>query len=379
MHHQCYQNIISLFLCQNDILRKLINERLSLLLSDAFICDLLKYKGELMYIAKQSFMGNTTFSIRESYLDKGLYRYRNLMTLGADPGIYIHYPMGRSFYIDESVEEKLSQMIASIDYEELETIFWPYIKADVRRRYEFVRSRDIKAAPDFLDDTEHHIFDKRRFLYLKAGNVNQKKIQSVPARHFRALNKKSRDEIEQDFILMESQLDPNELKTYIYVIFDLQRHFNAIFALEMPQALNQEEVARYFTEDICTLNRDRRLWQGIEMDFFLNDYLERYIIMFFDSEFEKSSFIEDMAFAAFNKKRYYRQHTRPVDELYSEASSIFDVPENQLKKMTKRQLKKLFREKARQYHPDKGGDHDEFVDLSRVYDELMSRMPKTAR
>lgn len=326
-----------------------------------------------MYIAKQTLRGVTEFTIRESYLDRGIYRHRDLMALGPDPSIYVHYPMGRSYYIDDAVTEKLCEALKSFDYDELESIFWPYINPAVKRRYEFARSKSQRVDSKTASPIVHPEFDKRRFIYLKAGNMNQKKIHAVQDKYFLALGGKSRDEIEQHFILMESELTASELKNYIYVIFDLQRHFSAMFAREMPEAMDQEKIAHYFIDDLCRINRDRSLWLGMETGSFLNDYLKRYVIMFFDYDFEKSSFWEDREFEKFNRRRYHRQHTRPVEEVYSEAGTIFDIPERELKKMTKRQLKKLFRKKAQELHPDKGGEQDDFVNLSRVYDELILR------
>lgn len=326
-----------------------------------------------MYIAKNTVRGITEFTIRESFLEKGIYRHRDLMALGPDPSVYIHYPMGRSFYFDDAVTDQLGDILKTVDYDKLETLFWPFIRPDIRRRYEFARSKSQKAEQKTTPPVKHHLFDKRRFIFLKAGGMNQKHIDALNEKYFMPLNGKSRDEIEQQFMLMEGELTPRELKNYIYVAFDLQRHFSALFAREMPEAIDPEKITGHFIDDICRINTDKKLWQGMVTGTFLNHYLTRYIIMFFDNEFEQSSFLNDRAFEQFNRRRYHRQHTRPVDEVYSEASTLFDIPDNELKKMTKRQLKKLFRQKAQELHPDKGGKQDDFVNLSRVYDELILR------
>ena len=39
--------------------------------------------------------------------------------------------------------------------------------------------------------------------------------------------------------------------------------------------------------------------------------------------------------------------------------------------MSRRNLARLYRRKAQELHPDKGGDHDQFVRLTRAYNELM--------
>lgn len=326
-----------------------------------------------MYIAEKQFMGTTRFYIRESYLEKGVYRHRDLMELGPDPRRLIIYLYGRSFMIDPVVEERLTEKVDSIDYDELESIFWPYIRPDIKRRYEGARSREkeAKTPEPYLEN--HHEFDKRRLIFLKAGGMNQGKIETISEHYFRILDGKSRDEIEHRFMRMEQGLKPKEIKSYVYVSFDLQKHFKAFFAREMPQALDQEKIADSFIEEICRINRDKTLWPETGNDPFLNDYLKRYVIMFFDSPFDKSTFLEDREFAEFNRRRFRWMRQRPVEDVYSDASELFGVPADELKKMTKRKLKKLFRQKAQELHPDKGGDHDTFVNFSNIYDELMNR------
>jgi hypothetical protein len=55
----------------------------------------------------------------------------------------------------------------------------------------------------------------------------------------------------------------------------------------------------------------------------------------------------------------------------SEIVEIFGVEEKELHAMNKSDLTKLYRQKAHELHPDKGGEHDEFVRLSEVYDQLL--------
>jgi curved DNA-binding protein CbpA len=38
--------------------------------------------------------------------------------------------------------------------------------------------------------------------------------------------------------------------------------------------------------------------------------------------------------------------------------------------MTGAQLNRLYRKKAMQLHPDRGGDHDLFIELTAVYESL---------
>ncbi len=42
--------------------------------------------------------------------------------------------------------------------------------------------------------------------------------------------------------------------------------------------------------------------------------------------------------------------------------------------MNKRALTRRFRKLARKHHPDKGGNHDKFVELSNAYQALLSKI-----
>jgi hypothetical protein len=57
-----------------------------------------------------------------------------------------------------------------------------------------------------------------------------------------------------------------------------------------------------------------------------------------------------------------------------EIVEIFGEPLEELQKMNRRALTKLFRERAHDLHPDKGGEHDEFVRLTEAYNELLKGM-----
>ena len=72
-----------------------------------------------------------------------------------------------------------------------------------------------------------HIFDKRRLHYLKFGRMEQGYLWLIPQKLFDILHHRSRDEIEQQFLDMEQQLNPQEYKAYVYVIFNLNQFFKA--------------------------------------------------------------------------------------------------------------------------------------------------------
>ncbi len=329
-----------------------------------------------MYIARTSIKGKPFYSIRTSFPEKGLYMSRQLMDLGPDPRVFIRYPQGRSFYVDSVVEDTLRAMGEPVDYDDLERMFWPFVNEEVRRRYEGSCSRTGQER-ESVDTSTLHAFDKRRLSFLRTGSMNQRHLAKVPDKLFRGLAGKSRDELEQRFMVDENRLPSREIKAYVFVIFDLQRHFNTMFAREMPQALDQDKVADYLVDELCTLNRDRRFWAGMDMEKDLHAYLVRYLILFFDTEYKKPRFLEDMEFARMNSRRYHRQTARPggasAEGFYAEAEALFGVSSRELKGMDKREIRRLYRKKARELHPDQGGSHERFIDLARLYEELLKR------
>ena len=58
----------------------------------------------------------------------------------------------------------------------------------------------------------------------------------------------------------------------------------------------------------------------------------------------------------------------------TEVVEIFGVTVEDLKTMNKNDLTKLFRQKAHELHPDKGGEHDDFVRLTEAYEQLVRMM-----
>jgi len=63
-----------------------------------------------LYLAFEKINGKTRYFIRESYRQADHFLSRDLLDLGADPASYIVYPGGNSFYIDQDVEDRLTEM-----------------------------------------------------------------------------------------------------------------------------------------------------------------------------------------------------------------------------------------------------------------------------
>jgi hypothetical protein len=193
----------------------------------------------------------------------------------------------------------------------------------------------------------------------------------VPEKLFNVLRNKSRDEIEQLFLEMESQLNPREYKAYAYVIFDIHRFFSESFAKKRPQYLKQSDVDDHFVAEICRLNQDPDFWEGMQTASRLHEYLIRYILMYFDYDFVARSWVEDYINNFINSRRDYQPPFETGSVTLDEASSIFGETKDALNTMGRQELIRIFRRKALELHPDQGGDPQKFVELNHAYHMLL--------
>ena len=330
-----------------------------------------------MYLAIKQINGQPHYFIRETYLHQNRFLSRNLFDLGTDPGRYIVYPGGNSFYIHESVEKQLSALNVYPKSDELEDVFWRFLDPGIRRALEPFRNRqqNLKhGKPQKTINTvpiRYHIFDRRRILYLRCGRADQRNIACVPQKMFRILADKSRDEIEQKFIEMEKILNVREYKTYTYVIFNLQNFFTQWFAQTAPKMLDERAVDEHFLEEICRLNIDHLYWNGMETGGVLHEYLVRYVIMYFDYDYAPKSFVEEYIRTFINRHREYRPVFKSRNIDLHKACALFKTTPETLTQMSRRDLIRLYRKRIQKLHPDKGGDHDAFIHLTRVYHDLL--------
>ncbi|MCP4630635.1 MAG: J domain-containing protein, partial [bacterium] len=205
-----------------------------------------------MYLASKRINGELHYLIRESYQKEDVLRSRDLMELGTDPTQFIIYPGGNAFYIAEVIEDRLLELGAGENLDQLEDIFWQFVQPEIRRVLEPFRSREErhrasrkKKAPAVEYTVPLHMFDKRRVHFLKFGQADQRNIGRMPPKLFRGLLNKSRDEIEHWFMDMEGGLNPREYKIYTYTIFDLQKFFYESFAAGNPEMLSQDKVDKH--------------------------------------------------------------------------------------------------------------------------------------
>jgi hypothetical protein len=331
-----------------------------------------------LYLAQTTVNGQTRYSIRESYLHENRFLSRNLFDLGNEPDQYIVYPGGNSFYIHESIEEQLNDLDVYPKDDELEDIFWHFLDPAIRRALETFRNRQnnlkrrkVHKAIDTQAASKFHIFDQRRILYLRCGRTNRQNMACVPYKLFQVLTDKSRDEVEQMFIQMEKILAVREYKTYAYVIFNLQDFFTQWFAQTAPKLLDQKAVDEHFVEEMCRLNSDLAFWDGMETGDSLNEYLVRYAVMYFDYDYAPKSFIEEYIRNFMNSRRDYHPPFTSQKATLEEAGTLFKETPDDLKKMTRKDLVRLYRKRIQKLHPDKGGNHEIFIKLTRVYQCLL--------
>jgi hypothetical protein len=332
----------------------------------------------ILYLAEHSINGRKNYVIRDSQYNSSsnCWQSRDLYDLGRSPWEYIQYPGGNSFYIDERVTDQLDALDVAYDLCELDELLWGFVKYDIRQKLEPFHCRGVRKKPPKGDkektgEQQFQIFDKRRLYYLRSGVVDQRRIGRVPLRTFSALLCKSRDEIEQYFLQLEKSLEPKEYKQYVYVIFDLQRRFSGMSAQLAPHALDQDELDGNFIKDLCRLDSDEFFWAGFQREKQLHEYLVRYAVMFFDYEFDGGSAWDEYLQNFMNSKRFHRPPPPKATVEMTVVVEIFGVTEKELHEMNKNDLTKLYRQKAHELHPDKGGEHDEFVRLSEVYDQLL--------
>ena len=326
-----------------------------------------------MYLARTKVKNQTHYYIRDTYHEGSCLKSRDVFHLGTDPSKHIIYLGGHGYYYDEAIEETLAQFGLYPDQDELDHIFWDFLNPEIKRVIEgFDRSFGKSKTDSPEPYPSIHIFDKRRIHYLRFAQVDQRNLSKMPLKLFKVLHGKSRDEIEQYFLVEERILQPNELRTYVYTIFDLQRFFLDAIAAQRPHDLNQIKMDEFFVDAVCKLDEDKNFWAGMDMSDRLRDYLIKYVIMYFDNEFLRPSLFQDYLNEFMNRHRTYLP-PKKVRVNMEEAARLFETSWENLKQMDLKCFNRLYRKMALKYHPDKGGDPDTFVRLTKYYHGLLRK------
>ena len=333
-----------------------------------------------MYLAILKTGRTLTYQIRQSCRgeEADSFGYRVVYDLGPDPR--------RFFEVYDEVavlfaDDLLSAVAAAGEKDDaLEQLLWRFLPEETRQRAAFFGSRfSPRPTPHTQEEREKmarqiHLFDRRRLYYLRYGAVDQSRIYRMNEKCCRPLLDTSRDEREYWFAAEEAVLSPGLYLQYVYAIFDIQKHFFQSYAPWFPEALPWEEVADHFLTELCALNNDGRFWQG-KAPSDLDAHLRRYLIMFFDYRPAIRSFQAEFARAFRESHRRFRWPKRTPSRSPEKVSEIFATPYEELQKMSRIQLRRLYRSKAMVLHPDRGGDHELFIELTEVYESLQ-RMKK---
>ena len=327
-----------------------------------------------MYLASKWINGEKHYYIRASLRRGKGYCSQTLLSLGTHPERYIIYPGGRSFYIHPDISDRLIAKGHNPSCDDLDQLFWSFLRPDIRRTLEPVYSRGAAMASKTHGSVSTlHLFDRRRVHYLRFGQLDQGSLGRDHPVLFKGLHAKSRDEIEQWLMDKETILTTQELKSYVYVIFDLQRFFGQGFAKTIPQGLPSQQVDDAFLKEICRLNSNETFWGDRYTETRLNEYLVRYVIMYFDHDFPHVRPLADYFERFINSRRNYRAPAPRGRISTRMASSIFNISKEEMAAMKRSQLARLYRKRALKLHPDRGGDHDRFIKLTEAYHDMLSR------
>jgi hypothetical protein len=318
------------------------------------------------------------YFIRHSYQgESDTWLSKSLFNLGHNPEEYIVYVGDRAFYIDPAVEEAISSQGVVYNYDELEEIFMPFLEPEIRRVVEQFGKRGGKRrryskAELAAIQKDIHPFDRRRLCFLKFCDTNIESLSNQPFSFFNILLNKSRDEIEQVLEGMEFMLSPREKRKYLYAIFDIPRRFAPRLTRFIPDAQDQDLIDKYLLEEICKLDQDSTFldqgavpWEtrGI------HPYLRKYLILYFDVLY-KWPITDSSAGHGTSGHKVWAPPARSSDEKHFKAMSI---SANEFSRMGKKEFTFLFRRKAQEMHPDKGGSHEAFIALQQAYQILIRR------
>jgi hypothetical protein len=297
--------------------------------------------------------------------------------LGNNPGRFIKPIADHVVLFDNNLLQAVSAHTGKDGETVLEQLLHSFLPEEAKKRFAmFQTRRTYRSGP--LTEAEKkkiaeqvHLFDRRRLYYLRYGAVDQSRLARLHEKSCRPLLGQSRDEREFYFTAEENTLEPGQYLQYVYAIFNLQQYFHQSFAPWLPESLAFDEMAEYFEQELCRLNKDTRFWQKEQTTPLLHHHLTRYLFMFFDYTPGRRSFSADFAKSFMAGHRSFRWPERTARRPAEKISEIFATPYQQLKKMSRAQLNRLYRKKAMQLHPDRGGDHDLFIELTAIYHELL--------
>ena len=335
-----------------------------------------------MYLRRVRFQGGDHYIIRESVRDDGCWKYNDLMDLGRNPEAFIEYAGGNGFCFSAALEEKLQAGGADYSSEDLERLFLPFLKPHIRRILENFQSHQARqnrwgrySECELLQKQDQlHLFDKRRMHFLRCGRVDIGDLEGRPWKFLNILLEKSRDEIEHTIEGMENVLRPHEMRSYLFTALHLQAYFPHHLLRNHPSALDQEKVDNYFVDALCSVNNDQTFFAGTKWcgNSSLHPYLAKYLILYFDSDFEGNRWPEYIR--EFMRRQQSYQRIPAVQRMdIDRACEILAISSENLARMSRRELVRLYRRKAKELHPDRGGDKECFIRMAAAFACLIEK------
>ena len=331
-----------------------------------------------MYLAQLRSGPAISYQIRQSYQQaEHSFDFRTIYDLGHNPRRFITEFADHVVLFDADLVQAVASHTKHNSEALLEKLLVDFLPEELLRRRTMFQGRSTYGVQPLTGaDRESiaqqiHLFDRRRLYYLRYGAVDQSRLARMHEKTCRPLLGQSRDEREFYFIAEEKALTPGHYLQYVYAIFNLQQYFHQSFASWLPESLAFEEMAEHFEQELCRLNHNSRFWQSEQPSHFLHPHLSRYLFMFFDSTPHERSFMADFAKSFMADHRSFRWPERQAASSAEKIRELFATPYEQLHKMTRAELNRLYRKKAMQLHPDRGGDHEQFIELTAVYHELL--------
>ena len=326
-----------------------------------------------IYLKRIRHPNGFNYVLSETILDHGILKSRDLMDLGGNPSVYIEYMGGAGFCFKPVLEENLRNQGVRFDTEDLEAIFKPFLRPDIRsviERFERnikPRGRCAHNLDEVTPRQRHvHIFDARRLYFLRFGRTDSGELS---AKHWKFLDVflcKSRDEIESLLDTMERQLHPREYANYVYAALGAPLFFPE-FLREYPTALNREKLDGCILQELCRTDGDEDFFLGVERTNGggLHPYLRKYAWLYFDFEFQVETWFE-----GFSSRTRSIPPAQPPAMPLRVAYEVFGISAEEFAGMSRKELKRTFRRKAKKMHPDRGGRHEDFLKLSEAYELL---------
>lgn len=323
-----------------------------------------------MYIATIRDGRRTRYALRRTVQGPHGPAAETLLDLGENPTQLVRFERAGITYAQE-IQEALAGFEVDMDaLDQAFSIFAPqgFTPSSGRRGVwkRTVLTRDeeesIRAVP---------AFDRRRMAYLRSGEINLSRIDEVNPRLFRQLPRQCRDEREHMFRRMEADLPRREARPYIHAIFNLQRHFADRAARNMPESIEQERLDKAFLHEFCLLWEDRTFDPHGEA----RENLRRYACMHFDFDFAPADDFGRIFREFMNDFRKPQAAARPAPSP-DQIRELFGLDMKEIRRMSKREFARVFREKAMSAHPDRGGDHEQFIRLLDAYKRLSATRPE---